>query len=70
MTQPQAVPSSALARVELLAELLGTCDAFLRTASPAVHAELRQFLTAHGYHPAAGLPAFLDQLQFALHATR
>lgn len=50
-----------------LLELLSVCEEFLRAAAPAVHAELRTFLTARGYHPIAGLPAFLDQLQFTVH---
>jgi hypothetical protein len=45
-----------------LLELLGICADFLSTASPAVHCELRAFLTTRGDHPTAGLPAFLDQL--------
>lgn len=51
-------------------EVLGLCDEFFRShASPAVHAELRGFLTNSGHHPVAGLGAFLDKLSFtALHA--
>lgn len=51
-------------------EVLGLCDEFFRShASPAVHAELRGFLTDLGHHPVAGLGAFLDKLSFtALHA--
>jgi hypothetical protein len=51
-------------------EVLGLCDEFFRShASPAVHAELRRFLTDLGHHPVAGLGAFLDKLSFtALHA--
>jgi hypothetical protein len=49
-----------------LAELLSLCDEFFRChASPAVHAELRQFLTARGHHPIAGHSAFTDSLGFA-----
>lgn len=48
------------------AELLGLCEEFLRTSSPAVHCELRRFLTRHGYHPVCGLGAFLDALQFTV----
>jgi hypothetical protein len=48
-----------------LHELLTICEHFLRTASPTVHNELREFLTADlDHHPTAGLPAFLDELQF------
>lgn len=47
------------------AELLGLCDEFFRHASPAVHAELRKFLTERGHHPNAGLGTFLDGLGFA-----
>jgi hypothetical protein len=51
-------------------EVLGLCDEFFRShASPAVHAELRGFLTDQGHHPVAGLGAFLTKLSFtALHA--
>jgi hypothetical protein len=51
-------------------EVLGLCDEFFRShASPAVHAELRRFLTDLGHHPVAGLGAFLNKLSFtALHA--
>ena len=52
--------------VQLLG-LLTDCERFLRTASPTVHNELREFLTAQGYHPIAGLSAFLDRLQFTVH---
>lgn len=38
---------------------------FLAQASPATREELRRFLTAHGWHPVAGLGAFLDGLQFS-----
>ena len=54
----------------VLVELLAACEEFLRTVTPAVHRELRDFLTARGYHPTAGLPAFLDQLQFTVHHHR
>ena len=47
-----------------IAELLNLCEEFFRHASPAVHTELRQFLTEHGYHSIAGLGAFLDSLAF------
>jgi hypothetical protein len=44
-------------------EVLGLCDEFFRShASPAVLAELRQFLTGAGHHPVAGLGAFLTRL--------
>jgi hypothetical protein len=51
-------------------EVLGLCDEFFRShASPAVHTELREFLTDLGRHPVAGLGAFLAKLTFtALHA--
>ena len=49
-----------------LLELLAVCAAFLRAASPTVHNELRAFLTACGYHPIAGPPAFLDALEFTV----
>ncbi|OLT19311.1 hypothetical protein BJF78_11210 [Pseudonocardia sp. CNS-139] len=51
-------------------EVLGLCDEFFRShASPAVHAELRGFLTGLGHHPVAGLGAFLAELSStALHA--
>lgn len=49
-----------------LFELLTVCEAFLRTASPTVHNELREFLTAQGGHPITGLPAFLDTLAFTI----
>jgi hypothetical protein len=47
-----------------IAELFLLCDEFLRHASPAVYTELAQFLTEHGYHPVAGLGAFIDSLGF------
>jgi hypothetical protein len=47
-------------------EVLGLCDEFFRShASPAVHAELRRFLTDLGHHPVAGLGGFLIQLSAA-----
>ena len=47
-------------------ELLALCDEFFRShAGPAVHAELRRFLTALGHHPVLGLGAFLAQLSVA-----
>lgn len=51
-------------------EVLGLCDEFFRShASPAVHAELRRFLTDLGHHPVAGLGGFLTELSVAaLHA--
>jgi hypothetical protein len=58
-------PTPALHR-----ELLSHCATFLHTASPAVHAELRGYLTARGNQPTTGLAAFLDRLQFALHHQR
>jgi hypothetical protein len=48
---------------QITAELLELCEEFLRQASPIVHTELRQFLTAHGYH-LGGLGWFLDALGF------
>jgi hypothetical protein len=47
-------------------ELLALCDEFFRShAGPAVHAELRRFLTDLGHHPVLGLGAFLAQLSVA-----
>ncbi len=43
-------------------ELLALCEQFLRTASPTVHKELRNFLIMQGHHPTTATPAFLDQL--------
>lgn len=53
----------------ITAELLGLCDGFFRHASPAVHAELRQFLTGRGYHPIAGHGWFVDALGFSAPTT-
>jgi hypothetical protein len=47
-----------------IAELLLLCDEFFRYASPTVHTELARFLTERGYHPVAGLGAFIDSLGF------
>lgn len=47
-------------------ELLTLCEQFLRTASPTVHNELRDFLIRRGHHHITGPPAFLDQLTFTL----
>jgi hypothetical protein len=58
---PTLDPAEGPSRTHLL-ELLGICADFLDTAGPAVHDELRAFLTARGDHPIAGLPAFLDRL--------
>lgn len=49
-----------------LLELLTVCETFLRTASPTVHNELREFLTERGCHHVTGLPAFLDALAFTV----
>jgi hypothetical protein len=51
-----------VAREVLTAELLGLCDEFFRHANPAVHTELRRFLTDHGHHRATGLGWFIDSL--------
>ena len=56
-----AFPARLPSRSHLL-ELLTLCAEFLATASADVHTELRQFLTAQGYHHRTALPAFLDQL--------
>jgi hypothetical protein len=61
--RPENPPDPHQAR---LFELLTVCAAFLRVASPTVHDELRTFLTARGYHPIAGPPAFLDALEFTV----
>ncbi len=54
---------------QITTELLALCEQFLRQASPIVHAELREFLTEQGYHPAA-LGWFIDALGFTtLHRT-
>jgi hypothetical protein len=45
-----------------LIELLEHCDAFLRSASPAVHAELRDFLAHQPTRPDAGW--LIDMLGF------
>jgi hypothetical protein len=74
MFQPSTAdepPDDALAdpadtRQAHLIELLTVCAQFLRTASPTVHKELRQFLTSQGNDPIAGLPAFLDALLFTV----
>ncbi|QDP94791.1 hypothetical protein FOE78_20655 [Microlunatus elymi] len=62
-------PTPAAAGVELsqytaatLAELLGLCEEFLRTAGPAVHAELRRYLT--GQTPPADPGWLIDMLGF------
>lgn len=53
---------------QITAELLELCEAFLRQASPIVHAELRQFLTEHGHR--CDLGWFLAVLGFTtLHRT-
>lgn len=50
-----------------LAELLGMCEEFLRTAGPAVHAELRGYLRAQAADPVW----LIDMLGFNnLHLTR
>ncbi len=56
----------ARARETRQLELLAVCEQFLRTANPTVHNELREFLIEQGYHPIAGLPAFLDALAFTI----
>lgn len=53
------------ARATTIAELLELCDEFFRQASPTVHDELRQFLTARGHHPHTGWGWFIDTLGFA-----
>lgn len=54
---PDDLPNPTDTHQAHLLELLTVCEAFLRTASPTVHNELRQFLTAQDHHPTAGLPA-------------
>lgn len=61
--QPVCIP-----RETITAELLGLCDEFLRHASPAVHTELRQFLSGRGYHPRTGLGWFIDSVSLAAHS--
>jgi hypothetical protein len=47
---------------QITTELLELCEQFFRQASPAVHTELRQFLTEHGHYGDLGW--FLDALGF------
>ena len=47
---------------QITTELLELCEEFLRQASPSIHTELRQFLTAHGHHGDLGW--FLNALGF------
>ena len=47
---------------QITTELLALCEEFFRRASPMVHAELDQFLTAHA-HP-GGIGWFIDALGF------
>lgn len=53
-------------RDQIVADLLTLTWDFLVHASPAVQAELQRFLASRGWHPTAGMPAFLDALQFNL----
>ena len=46
-----------------LAELLGMCEEFLRTAGPLVHAELRDYLAHQA--PPADPSWFIDMLGFS-----
>jgi hypothetical protein len=46
-----------------LTELLETCEEFLRTASPQVHAELRSYL--HDQRPPADPSWLIDMLGFS-----
>ena len=48
--------------VASLAELLGMCEEFLRTAGPRVHAELRAYLSHQA--PPADPSWFIDMLGF------
>jgi len=48
--------------VASLAELLGMCEEFLRTAGPLVHAELRAYLNRQA--PPADPSWFIDMLGF------
>lgn len=48
--------------VASLAELLGMCEEFLRTAGPLVHAELRSYLNRQA--PPADPSWFIDMLGF------
>jgi len=48
--------------VASLAELLGMCEEFLRTAGPLVHAELRAYLSHQA--PPADPSWFIDMLGF------
>lgn len=61
---PDDLPDKPASHDAHLLELLTVCEVFLRTASPAVHDELREFLTAQGWHPVTGLTTFLDVLGF------
>jgi hypothetical protein len=64
---PEDIPDElANAHKAHLLDLLTIGEVFLRTASPTVHNELREFLTGQGCHPVTGLPAFLDTLQFTV----
>lgn len=49
--------------VASLAELLGMCEEFLRTAGPLVHAELRAYLNRQA--PPADPSWFIDMLGFS-----
>jgi hypothetical protein len=65
LSEPDEGAVLAAPRETTTAELLGLCDEFFRQTSPAVHTELRKFLTERGHHPNTSLGAFLDGLGFA-----
>lgn len=52
---PQAAVTFTGPQAASPSELLELCEEFLRSASPAVHAELRAFLTAQPHRPDPGL---------------
>ena len=49
-------------------EFLNITWHFITQASPQVRAELAAFLTQQGWHPRAGLSAYLDSIQFTAYA--
>lgn len=68
-TNGASIPSSPIQTVPLtdytvaaLSEILSLCEEFLRTAGPAVHAELRGYLACQ--HPPADPTWLIDMLGF------
>jgi hypothetical protein len=62
VSEPDAGAVVEVPREVVIAELLGLCDGFVRSAGPVVRAELLAFLISRGLSPGTALGWFVDVL--------